>query len=363
MSQSAQKLLFILGSLACLVVIFVGIKGASQIINPILLALIVTIAVLPLPQRLMGRGAPAWLALVITIGAVVLVLVLVGVLLFASATRLASDIPAYVAARQAEENADLGLADLEAALQTIISTETASRVTSVMLSWIVGFSITFFLMILIFVFMISAAVSMSPKERESFTLSIPFMSKATSLTSDVRRYLSVTTVLNFLVGLGDAVFLYILGVDYVILWGVLAWFMGFIPAVGFWVAMVPPMAFAYVQFGLEAALIVFIGYVLINGTVQNLIQPKMMGDRLKMSPVVIFISVLFWAALLGTVGALVAVPLTLIGIGFLESFEATHWVAVLMRAGKQQDEEREAAIGQARQQWEKAKSRTLGLFG
>jgi predicted PurR-regulated permease PerM len=97
--------------------------------------------------------------------------------------------------------------------------------------------------------------------------------------------------------------------------------------------------------------------------VQNLIQPKMMGDRLKMSPVVIFISVLFWAALLGTVGALVAVPLTLIGIGFLESFEATHWVAVLMRAGKQQNEEREAAIGQARQQWEKAKSRTLGLFG
>jgi predicted PurR-regulated permease PerM len=363
MSESAQRLLFILGSLACAVVIFAGVKSAAQVINPILLAMVVTVAVLPLPQRLIKRGAPSWLALVITIGIVVLALALVGFLLFASATRLATDIPAYVAARQAEDNLHLGLEDLEAAVQSIFSTATASRLTGFILSWIVGFSVTFFLMILIFVFMISAAVSMSPGEKQSFSLSLPFMSKATSITADVRRYLSVTTVLNFLVGLGDAIFLYILGVDYVLLWGLLAWFMGYIPAVGFWVALVPPTVFAYVQFGLEEAIIVFVGYVLINGTVQNLLQPKMMGDRLKITPVVVFISVLFWAALLGTAGALVAVPLTLMGISFLESFEATHWAAVLLRGGAPPAEEREAAISQARQVWEKARHGTRRFFG
>lgn len=363
MSESAQRLLFLLGGLACVVVIFAGIQGAAQILNPILLAVIVTVAVLPLPQRLMKRGAPSWLALVITIGVVVLALALVGVLLFISATRLATDIPAYAAARQAEEGIYLGLEDFEAAFQTIVSTETASRVTGVILGWIVNFAVTFFLMILIFVFMISAAVSMSPKQRSSFSLSLPFMSRATSVTADVRRYLSVSTMLNFLVGFGDAVFLYILGVDYVLLWGLLAAFLGYIPAVGFWVALVPPTIFAYVQFGLEEALIVFVGYVLINGSVQNLLQPKMMGDRLKMSPVVVFISVLFWAAMLGTTGALVAVPLTLMGISFLESFDATHWVAVLLRGGAPPREEREAAISQARQAWDKAKSGTRRLFG
>ena len=78
-------------------------------------------------------------------------------------------------------------------------------------------------------------------------------------------------------GPGDTILLLFLGVDYAVLWGLLAWFMGYIPSIGFIIALIPPVILAYAQYGLRTAVVVFIGYVVINGGVQNFIQPKVMG--------------------------------------------------------------------------------------
>src|SRR3990172_13221443 len=106
------------------------------------------------------------------------------------------------------------------------------------------------------------------------------------------------------------------------LWGLLAWFMGYIPSIGFLIALVPPVLLAYAQYGLQTALVVLVGYILINGGVQNFIQPKIMGQGLKISPVVVFVGLFMWGFLLGGIGALLAVPLTLLVLVLMENFDA-----------------------------------------
>ena len=82
-------------------------------------------------------------------------------------------------------------------------------------------------------------------------------------------------------------------------------------------------------------------YVLINGGVQNIVQPKMMGKGLRISPLVVFISVIFWATVLGGMGALIAVPMTMIVMKILELSESTRWITALMRIGSESDSDEE----------------------
>ena len=177
-----------------------------------------------------------------------------------------------------------------------------------------------------------------------------------ALTEDVRKYMTVLTGVNFLVGLGDTVFLMFLGVDYAVLWGLLAWFMGYIPSIGFMIALIPPVLMAYAQYGLQTALIVLIGYIVINGGVQNFYQPKVMGNRLRISPVVVFVGLFIWGYLLGGIGAILAVPMTLLVLIIMENFEGTRPLAVLMRyTGEENKEEREEAAQHVKGLWGKVK--------
>jgi AI-2 transport protein TqsA len=136
----------------------------------------------------------------------------------------------------------------------------------------------------------------------------------------------------------------------------LAWFMGYIPSIGFIIALIPPVLMAYVQYGLQTALVVLVGYILINGGVQNFIQPKIMGQGLKISPVVVFVGLFVWGFLLGGIGAILAVPMTLLVLMIMENFEGTRMLAVLMRyTGEEKKEERQAAAQHVKGLWSKVK--------
>jgi AI-2 transport protein TqsA len=152
-----------------------------------------------------------------------------------------------------------------------------------------------------------------------------------ALTEDVRKYISVLTLINILVGLGDTIFLLIMGVDYALLWGLLAWFMGYIPSIGFMIALIPPVLMAYAQYDLQTALIVLVGYILINGGVENFVKPKRMGDSLNILPLVVFLGLFVWGFMLGGFGAILAVPLTMLLLIILENIEGTRPLAMLMR--------------------------------
>jgi AI-2 transport protein TqsA len=300
---------------------------------------------------------PGWLALLLTILGVVLLLGLVISTVFFSVTKLTTAVPTYLAAAQANAAQEVP-ADVMGFDTTILTSQIGllvpviQGVVSVVLSLLVQFGMALF----IFFFMISAAISLPSAVRQNLDPDSPIIGRVSILTRDVRQYMSILTGINFLVGLGNTVFLMFLGVDYALLWGLLAWFMGYIPSIGFIIALVPPFIMAYAQYGLHTALWVLVGYIVINGGVQNFIQPKIMGQGLKINPLVVFVGLFVWGYLLGGIGAILSVPLTLLVLTVMENFEATRMIAVLLRyTGGEKKEEHKEAVKQVQGLWEKTK--------
>lgn len=357
MDNVPNRLVVYLVAGASIFVVLFGIRGSASIINPILLAVVITITVLPVPSYLTKRGMPGWLALVLSILMVVLILGLVITTVFFSVTKLTTELPAYLASGSAQASANLSSTqnpETSAQVEQVITS--IGPVAAGLLANMFDLLVQFGLALVIFFFMISAALSLPAPSRLGLDPNAPSIGRIATLTDDVRKYITVLTGVNLLVGLGNTIFLLILGVDYAVLWGLLAWFMGYIPSVGFWIALIPPVLLAYAQYGLQTALVVFIAYVLINGGVQNFYQPKVMGQRLKISPVVVFIGLFVWGYLLGGIGAILAVPMTMLLLITMENFEVTRPLAILMRyTGEEKKEERKAAAKHIQGIWGRVK--------
>lgn len=335
MTESPSRpVLVLLVSIAAIVIIAAGIRASAAILNPILLAVVITIVVLPLPAKFAQHGLPEWLAFVLTLAVVIGVIFLVGLVVFVSLAQLPANIAGQTVAASGDAQSAVG------AFSGFLSSEQAQQLMAVIIRGSANGLVLVFIVLLIFIFMLSAAVSMPGGSRLGLHPDNSALKSVVQLTEEVRRYMSIMTSVNFLVGLGDVILLWILGVPYAVLWGILSWLMGYIPTVGFWIALIPPVVIAYITVGLETAVIVFLGYVIINGSVQNFIQPRMMGRGLGISPVVVFISLFVWGWLLGGVGAILAVPLTMTIMAVLHQFDNTRWIAVLMsspKSGKSDD--------------------------
>jgi predicted PurR-regulated permease PerM len=188
-------------------------------------------------------------------------------------------------------------------------------------------------MLMVLIFFLLATPGLSTKLRLGSAANNPNLTRFRGLARDLREYVSITTWINLLVGVVNTVFLLLLGVDYALLWGLLSFLMGYIPNVGFWIALIPPFLLALLEFGAARALLVLVGYVVINGGVQNFLQPRMMGAGLNLSPFIVVLSLFFWGWVLGPMGALLAVPLTMIVKEvFLEAYDDTRGLAELMSA-------------------------------
>lgn len=323
-----------------LVLIVAGMRAAASILNPLLLALVIALTLAPLLGWLKRKGLPSWLALLITI----LVIVGGGLFLVAfigfSVDQLTTQVPNYqdnlAAQKQAIENqmGQLGINASSISNSSALKPENLIKPVQYVASEVVKAISAGFIMLLILIFLLFEASGFSAKLRPEWIPDHPILDRASRFGKDIRQYVLITTWINFLVGLADTVFLLILGVDYAFLWGILAWLLGYIPSVGFWLALLPPLFLAFVEFGVTRALIVLVGYILINGSVQNFIQPKLMGQGLNLAPVMIVLSLFFWTWVFGPVGALLAIPLTLaVQKLILEGNEGTRWLAALMGAG------------------------------
>jgi len=353
--RSGRLVIYLVGAASIFLILF-GIRGSASVLNPIFLALVITITVLPIPGRLTRRGVPGWLALVLTILVVVLLLGLVILTVFFSITKLSVELPTYMAEAEQQVAVDSGS---ETSTTTTELTVQLGPILQGVITTVLNLLVQFGMALVIFFFMISAAMALPGAVRLGLDPNAPMIGRITHLTGDIRRYMSILTGVNFLVGLVDTIFLLYLGVDYALLWGLLAWFMGYIPSIGFMIALIPPVLMAYAQYGLQTALVVLVGYIVINGGVQNFIQPKIMGQGLKISPVVVFVGLFVWGFLLGGIGAILAVPMTLLVLMIMENFEGTRMLAVLMRyTGEEKKEERQKAAEHVKGLWGKVKGTT-----
>ena len=340
---------------ATVFVIIWGVQNLAGILNPLLLALVITIAMLPVPRWLINRGLPSWLALILTILMVVVVIVGLAWLVLVSVSSLNLDFSQLNPFQSGDVPVpgDVQTVAAEVA-DTIVRQVNITRFAGLFSGLIVAvgaavaqLGLTFF----VFFFMLYTALSIPNVSKLGINADSKAVHDVLQLTDGVRRYIIVTTGLNFMVGSANAILLWIMGIPFALLWGLLAWFLGYIPAVGFWLALIPPVLIGYSLYGLQTALIIFAGYVLINGSVSNIVQPRVMGASLRISPLIVFISVFVWASLLGSIGAILAIPLTLLIIAILGAFDQTAWVASLMRYVPGAEEQPEEAVGKLRQVW------------
>jgi len=156
------------------------------------------------------------------------------------------------------------------------------------------------------------------------------LSQFSRVSENVKRYLALKTVLSLATGSLVALLLTVMGVDYALLWGLLAFLLNYVPTIGSIIAAVPGVILAFLQLGWDGALIATIGYLVINISISNLIEPKVLGQGVGLSALVVFLSLLFWGWVLGPIGMLLSVPLTMIFKIFLEGSEETRWIATLM---------------------------------
>ena len=148
--------------------------------------------------------------------------------------------------------------------------------------------------------------------------------------TSIRHYLSIKTLISLLTGLFIWIWLLVLGVDYAILWGVIAFLLNYIPSIGSIIAAVPTVLLALLQLGVGGMVWTGVGYLLVNTVMGNIIEPKVMGKGLGLSTLVVFLSLIIWGFILGTVGMFLSIPLTISIKIMLEQKESTRWIAVLL---------------------------------
>jgi AI-2 transport protein TqsA len=323
-----------------LVLIIIGLRAVAPILNPLLLALILAVTITPLLGWLEKKGLPAWLSLLITILVIIgSGLILVTFVIFAS-EQLINQVPSYQAGLDTQKQAiESQLSQFGFNVSSITQSNFLKPENLVDLAGSVGGEVvraisSGFIMLLILFFLLLGARGFTARLRPEWIPAHPILDRASRFGKDIRHYVLITTWINLLVGIANAVFLLILGVDFAILWGILAWLLGYIPSIGFWLALIPPFFLAFMEFGITKAMIVLVGYILINGSVQNLIQPRLMGRGLNLAPVMVVLSLFFWTWILGPMGALLAVPLTLaVQKMILQGDESTEWLAEMMGTG------------------------------
>jgi predicted PurR-regulated permease PerM len=150
------------------------------------------------------------------------------------------------------------------------------------------------------------------------------------ISSKIKSYMVLKALISLFTGIVIWIALSFIGTDYAFLWGVLAFLFNFIPNIGSIIAAVPAVFISLVQLGSMSALLVTLLYVVVNITIGSIIEPKIMGKGLGLSTLVVFLSLLFWGWLLGIVGMLLSIPLTIMAKIIFDSNKNTRWISVLL---------------------------------
>jgi AI-2 transport protein TqsA len=216
------------------------------------------------------------------------------------------------------------------ALISYLDPGAAMNMATNLLSSLGGVLTNFLLILLIVVFMLFEAESVPKKIHIALDDPNMKIQQIDKFLLSVKNYLAIKTLVSLGTGLIIGVWLYVLGVDHFLLWAVLAFLFNYIPNIGSIIAAVPAVLLAFVQLGPATAGFTALGFVVSNMVMGNVIEPRYMGRGLGLSTLVVFLSLIFWGWLLGTVGMLLSVPLTMIVKIALESSPDTRWVALLL---------------------------------
>jgi predicted PurR-regulated permease PerM len=214
-------------------------------------------------------------------------------------------------------------------LRDVVEPRALTGAVGVVLSGIAGFLSNLFLILMIVLFLLAEGPALMDRLRASTGTDHPQVERLAFVGQGVVRQFGLRAIVNLVTAIGITVLLLVLGVDFALMWGILAFFLSFVPYVGLVLAVAPAVLLALAEFGLGRALLVISGVTIINILAENVLSP-MMSRELSISPTVVFLSFIFWAWLLGGPGAFLALPITLFVAVMLDTFPETRWLANLV---------------------------------
>ena len=339
MNSSTRVLL----TIAAVVVIAFGLKAAESVVVSFLLSAFIAIIAAPPIFWLEQRRVPDALAITGVMIAMVGVLVSVGALLVRSGTAFTDRLPfyqervadlvnqtvAWLTGLGVEIDSDIALNFLNPGMALDLAGNLLRALGSVM-------SNSFFILLTV-IFILAEASSFPRKLREVLADPEKEMPLFSRFAESVNRYIAIKTSTSLTTGLLVTLSLWVIEVDFPVLWGLLAFLLNFVPNIGSIIAAVPAVLLALIQLGPGAALAATAAYLAINIIMGNVVEPRFMGRGLGLSTLVVFLSLVVWGSLLGPVGMFLSVPLTMTAKLALEVNPATAWIAVLLSPAEPPD--------------------------
>lgn len=328
-------------ALAAVVVIVAGLKLAQAILVPMIIALFVAILCAPAFTWLTRRRVPRLIAVLVIMFFVFLLMSGFGAVIGKSVDQFTDQLPNY----QARWNVLANSMDswLKAkGIETggiqpfkMIDAGSALSMLGGTLRGTLSAVSNGFMVILIVIFLLLEWSDVPNKVMRAFPDGERRRARAEMMGRQVLHYLSLKTLLSLATGVAIGIWLAVVGLDFVILWAVVAFALNFIPNIGSVIAAVPAVLLAMVQLGLGKALFVALGYLVVNTVIGNFIEPSLMGHQLGLSPLVVFLSLIVWGWIWGPVGMLLSVPLTMLIKISLENNPNLRWIAVLLGPGQE----------------------------
>ncbi len=321
---------------AAIVIVIAGLKAADEFVVPFILSIFIAVISAPPLFWLTRRGLPTWLSISLVISVMVIVTTGVAVLVSTSFNGFTDALPTYREGLKTEFSgllnwlAERGV-DLSASwLAQYFDPGMAMQLVANTLSGFGNVLTNSFLILLTVIFILTEAASFPSKLSDMSDDPEMTMLRFKHFSDTVKRYMAIKTVMSLCTGISITVWLKILGVDFAILWGLVAFFLNYVPNIGSIIAAVPAVMLAFVQLGATFAALTALGYVFMNTLIGNILEPRFMGRGLGLSTLVVFVSLVFWGWVLGPVGMLLSVPLTMTLKIALESREDTQWLAIML---------------------------------
>jgi predicted PurR-regulated permease PerM len=325
--------------IASSIIVIAGLMAAQTVVIPVILALFISIICTQPIIWLEKRKIPYGLAMLLVLLSVGLFLIVIGGIIGKSLSRFTKDGPKY------EENlrqiVGSSIDNLNAVGANIDSQQLLDLIDpGKILSFTAGavgeigsIMSDSFLIMLITIFMLLEVKTFFYKTELIEKIHGNSLKYLNKIGASIRHYLSIKTVVSILTGIFIWLWLLIIGVDYAILWGVIAFLLNYIPSIGSIIAAVPTVLLALIQLGIGGMIWTGVGYLVVNVVMGNIIEPKVMGKGLGLSTLVVFLSLIIWGFILGAVGMFLSIPLTITIKIMLEQNERTQWMAVLLGTG------------------------------
>ena len=312
-------------------------QAAKPILVPFLVAVFLAVICTPVMRWLERLRIPTGLAVVTVVLLIIGLVTLAGMFVGGSVAEFTERLPFYeqrLNEKLTEFAALIGQEVTITGLWEMLQPGAAMGLVANLLNGLQGLFANFLLIMFTVIFLLLEASSFPGKIRLVLVASRGDPEYFRRLTQGVQRYLGIKTLVSL--GTGFAVWLLtvVFGLDFPLLWGLLAFALNYVPNIGSLIAAIPAVLLAVVQLGFAQAVMIAVGYLVINITVGGVLEPRIMGRGLGLSTLVVFLSLVFWGWILGPVGMLLSVPLTMTAKIALESSERTAPVALLLGAAE-----------------------------